>query len=145
MLVEDADTKRSKECLHAIMNSAVVCFAPDILLVEFINNAFEFRSGRRPYSGTAEHIDLQLELFLQLPITYEPLFDLASAALHYMRRHKIPPPDSWYLAAAEANSAELWITRNQGDNFAVNARKVYDQVFTFEKQGFFARKIRKGR
>lgn len=120
------------------MNGTVVCFAPDVLLVEFLKIAFDFRSGRRQDKGAVEDIDGQIETFLGLEIEYDKSIDLATATLDHMKHHEIPMPDAYYLAAAEAHSAELWVSHLQKDRFSKNAKNFYEKVFTLADNDFYS-------
>jgi len=131
---------RAQQFLAALFNRTIVCFAPDTLIVEFVKVAFEFRSGRRSHSLDTSEIDSQLESFLRMDIVYIPSSELVVTALHHCRSHDISTPDSWYLAAAEATDAELWISHDHADGFTANARKVHSKVYTLQKNSFYSPK-----
>jgi predicted nucleic acid-binding protein len=130
-------SRRAGQFLSALLNGSVVCFAPDILFVEFIKVAFDFRGGKRQHSARSDEIDAQIGLFQQMEIIYIPSKEIAPRALDLCRNRQISPTDSWYLAAAEESSAELWISHDQKDGFTANARNVYDKVYTLERDDFY--------
>jgi predicted nucleic acid-binding protein len=130
-------SKRARQFLSALLNGSIVCFAPDTLVVEFIKVAFDFRGGKRLHSATPDEIDAQIRLFQQMEINYVPSNEIVPQALDLCRNNQISPTDCWYLAVAEQRSAELWISHDQRDGFAVNARKVYDKVFTLAQNDFY--------
>jgi predicted nucleic acid-binding protein len=129
--------KRASQFLTAALNRSIICLAPDTLIVEFIKVAFDFRGGKREHSATPDEIDAQIELFLSIKIAYIPSRKIARRALHHCRANQLSPTDSWYLAAAEESSAELWISHDQKDGFTANARNVYGKVFTLERNDFY--------
>jgi predicted nucleic acid-binding protein len=129
--------ERARQVLSALMNKNVVCFAPDLLMVEFTTVAY--RRLREKAASQAD-VDEQLHSFLRLPVNYIPAAELADAALRHCRRdrERLSPTDSWYLAAAEERTAELWISHFQSDGFTVSAARIYGKVFTLEKDDFYS-------
>ena len=144
MLQQGEQTARAQNALNAIWNGTITCYAPDVLLVEFMKIAVQFRHGSRR-GGVGLDAGRQLETFLRLPINYIPSMDLVSTAFNDCDRHEIPAPDSWFLAAAELKEAELWIARETKDRFASSAASVYDKVYTLQRHEFgHAPKKRRG-
>ncbi|HEX4055030.1 MAG TPA: type II toxin-antitoxin system VapC family toxin [Tepidisphaeraceae bacterium] len=129
---------RAQQVLQAILNLTVVCFAPDTLITEFVKVGYDFRRGLRRHSATPDDIDAHIQSFLAMPINYVPSQELAVIALEHCRNDAISPTDSWFLAAAEARSAELWISHFHADGFTANAKKVYDGVFTLAEDDFYS-------
>ena len=70
-------SRRAGQFLSALLNGSVVCFAPDILFVEFIKVAFDFRGGKRQHSARSDEIDAQIGLFQQMEIIYIPSKEIA--------------------------------------------------------------------
>jgi predicted nucleic acid-binding protein len=129
--------RRAQQLLGEILRSSVKCFAPDTLVCEFLKVAFATRAGSRSKVAATDEIERQVESFLKMPIEYIPSKELAAVAINHRRRGAISMPDSWYLAAAEMRSAELWISHRQADGFAKNASKIYDHVFTLADNDFY--------
>jgi len=103
--------------------------------------------GRRPQLASREEVDQQWNDFLKLSesIVYIPTMKLAAAAMTCCRDSDISAQDSWYLAAAEAYSAELWISHWHRDGFTVSASKAYGNVYTLDQNDFyFPTRKRKG-
>jgi predicted nucleic acid-binding protein len=130
--------KRAIQLINAIATRSVICFAPDALVIELVKVAFDKRSGKRSSNANADEVDDQLTSFLKLPIEYIPSETLVTQAIEHCRHNSISPTDAWFLAAAETYGAELWISHDQRDGFASNARRTYgtDNLFTLEKHDF---------
>ena len=74
--------------------------------------------------------------FLSLPITYVPMTEIADRAWELMATKNAPPPDSWYLACAIQNDAELWISHEHKDRLVQHARSAHEEVFLLTERGF---------
>lgn len=131
--------ERAFQLINAVMNHNVVCFAPDLLLVEFLKAAFDKRGKRRSSNIGQGEVEEQLASFLKMPIVYISSENLVTQAIEHCRRNSISPTDAWFLAAAETYQAELWISHDHSDGFARNAREAYgqDNVFTLERNDFY--------
>jgi predicted nucleic acid-binding protein len=139
LLAVDSGTvvaRRAGEVLRAIDSRAVVAFAPDCLIVEFVKVAHQLIGGRRQVRVDPDVINDQVEAFLQLPIEYKPSLELVSTALDHARSHQIATADAWYLAVAEHFQAELWISHRHRDGFADYAAAVYPRVYVLSEDNF---------
>jgi len=128
---------RALRVAAAIRSREVVAFAPEVLLPEFTSGALRKSSPRSGAPTIAlDKVREQVLDFRRLPVTYVPAEEIADSAWELMAYKKITPPDSWYLACAMQNDAELWITHEQKDRFVEHARSVHQKVFLLTERRF---------
>ena len=108
-------------------------YAPDQLVYEFTKIA-----RRKTTKGVSvEDATGQLHWFRALPIRLVSVPDIEHEAWKLMTEHAIGPPDSWYLACAMIQEAELWIlSREERDHFGDHALAVHEQVFFLTEHHF---------
>ena len=86
------------------------------------------REGRRRQDHAL--VDLQVDLFLDLPIVYVRETDLATEAWRLVVEERVSPPDSWMLACAMRVGGELWVSHDHADGFVSASRALHPDVFT---------------
>jgi predicted nucleic acid-binding protein len=130
-------TGRAQPIAAAIRTHSVTTFAPELLRIEFMKAAF---SKTFPRDGgnsiPIEKVSRQIDYFRDLPISYVSVENFEQDAWDLSVNHRIPPPDSWYLACAMYYDAELWISQDHRDHFAENARAVYANVHVLTREKF---------
>lgn len=132
-------TKRATDLTDAIRRRSVDAVAPEHLIYEFTKVA------HRKWELEGVEIEVatrSIEEFLYMwgtAVRTEPMFGLAEKAweLSTQKENKISPPDSWYLACAIANDAELWIATDEDkDHFATHAKVIYKEVYVLTEMRF---------
>ena len=118
----------------------MLAFAPELLRFEFIETVNRKVSGY----GAQQQVDKAIAQehvfdFWELPIIWIPGKNLDYVAWDLIQNHKIALPDSYHLACAIINDAELWISHEHKDHFAEHARAVHDKVYTLTRDDFSVR------
>jgi len=130
-------TARAQPLLTAILEGHVRAFAPYALLGEFLKVSRDKSSTRQgPSVITLEDADAGVRDFLTLPIIFVPETELAERAWELTRHHGLSPTDAWFLACAEQQQADLWLSHWQKDGFAQAAQAVYERVFLLTDDAF---------
>jgi len=136
---EERFSARAKGMLAQIERRAVVTFAPDMLIYEFMNRASEKATGRDGKRDREEAAGAYFAL-LELPISYDNYGMLTGDkwdAWELMTTHHLSAFDSWYLACAIKRDAELWISHEHSDGFVEKAARLHrGKVFTLERSPF---------
>lgn len=111
--------RRAERAIIAVRHHAVVAFAPDALLAEFLKMTTRVLSDARRLGMDVDNAQIAAEAqwadFLQLPIIFTHALDLSSIAGDAALHHSVPAPDSWFLACSVWHEAELWFSHPHAD------------------------------
>ncbi len=130
-------TQSARGVRAAIFSRRVVAFAPEVLLPEFVTAAARKSSPRLGGSAIPlEQVHAQILAFRGMPLTYVPMEEMADTAWELIANHAVSPPDSWYLACALQNEAELWVSHAHRDGFLESSRRVHAKVFALTETPF---------
>jgi hypothetical protein len=131
-------TPRARSLLQQIRIRAVISFAPDQLISEVMKVCFEKCGGRNRHrvpNLTSYDAAAFVNDFLELPISFVCARELHHTALDLVLLNDVPPPDSWFVACAIQNEAELWLTHECRDGLLGNARNAHNSVHALAARG----------
>lgn len=134
--------RRAKELLNAIERRAVVAFAPEVLMVEFMNRLLrELTTLRVEGYATDPQIIVERQWleFQRLSIIYTPAAELSLTAWDAASRHSVSGPDSWFCATAVLHDAELWLSHPPSDQSGELARRFGAKVHYLSAEPFVQR------